>query len=326
VASEGPDLRADANRSVRLIDVDPDFIRSTPEDERDHARGISLPAIDVPHGAFDPTAVLSAAGGSYGILLEGMLNRSVHIGAHVALRVLGPSAVVPGIDGPPSTFVNSQWLMATPGRLAVVGEEFFHASRRWPQLYLNLLARINEQTEQLVTQLTLCQLPRVEDRVLAMLWLLSESWGKVTSAGTVLPLHFTHEALGAMVGARRSTVTLALGKLTETGAVVERDSGWLLLERPPQTTEGLAPTEPPRLLDLSPTGWTAMEDPTARLGDEREALFALIARMRAEHRRSVKELGERLRRSQLIRDRAIELRSRLHHERELARQEIRLEP
>jgi hypothetical protein len=212
--------------------------------------------------------------------------------------------------------------MATPGRLAVLGDDFLHAARRWPQLYTDLLARIDEQTEQLVTQLILCQLPRVEDRLLAMLWLLSESWGKVTSAGTLLPLHFTHEALGAMVGARRSTVTLALGKLTETGAIVERESGWLLLEPPPQEHEELAPTEPPRLLDLSPTRWAATDDVTATLRNEREELFALISRMRAEHRRSLEQLRERFNRSELIRNRAIEIRSRLNRERELARQRV----
>jgi hypothetical protein len=133
-----------------------------------------------------------------------VVNRNAGIGDRVALRVLGPAAVVPAFESLSSpVFSTSQWSMAAAGRLAIVGEEFIKAAQRWPQLYMNLLAHIAEQTEQLDTQLALCQLSRVEDRLLAMLWPLTESWGRVTPAGTILPLHFTHETLGAMVGARR---------------------------------------------------------------------------------------------------------------------------
>ena len=34
-----------------------------------------------------------------------------------------------------------------------------------------------------------------------MMWLLAESWGQVTSAGTTLPLTLTHDTLGGLVGA-----------------------------------------------------------------------------------------------------------------------------
>src|SRR5579859_1410889 len=147
-----------------------------------------------------------------------MLHCTARLGDQVSLRVLGPSAVVPTFERTPRPFFAiSQWTMASDGRIAVFGEDFLRAARRWPPLYLDLLSRMEEQTDQLITQLTLCQLPRVEDRLLSMLWLLAESWGKVTAAGTLLPVHLTHEALGAMVGARRSTVTLALGKLSRKG-------------------------------------------------------------------------------------------------------------
>ena len=75
--------------------------------------------------------------------------------------------------------------------------------------------------QRLAVQLAICQLPRVQDRVLAMLWLLAESWERVTSSGTTLSLSLTHQAL---VGARRPTVTLALGELAERGAVVQQDA------------------------------------------------------------------------------------------------------
>jgi hypothetical protein len=299
-----------------LTDLDPDFVRSIPADERDQARAARLPAIDLPQGDFDPAELLVPLGGWYGLLVEGMVNRISRIGDHLALRVLGPAAIVPAFDVAVSeVFATSRWSMAAEGRMAVLGEEFVGAARRWPQLYINLLTRIAEQTEQLVTQFTLCQLPRVEDRLLAMLWLLTESWGKVTPAGTVLPLHFTHEALGAMVGARRSTVTLALVKLTERGAVVQRDGGWLLLESPPQQLDELQPTDTPRLLDMGPTSWAAEAQRGPDLDVERDKLFALLSRLREDHRRSIRELHERVMRAQAVRDRTAEIRARVRRER-----------
>jgi hypothetical protein len=45
----------------------------------------------------------------------------------------------------------------------------------------------------------------------------------------VVPIELTHTALGHLIGARRSTVTLALGELSRLGAVVRRDDGaWVL--------------------------------------------------------------------------------------------------
>jgi CRP-like cAMP-binding protein len=316
VASADRNLAIRSKLQIRLFDLDPDFVRSVPADEREQARAVRLPAIELPQGDFDPAELLVPLGGWYGVLIDGMVNRVARIGDHLALRVLGPAAIVPAFDVEASeVFATSQWSMAAEGRMAVLGEEFLMAARRWPELYINLLTRIAEQSEQLVTQLTLCQLPRVEDRLLAMLWLLTDSWGKVTPAGTVLPLHFTHEALGAMVGARRSTVTLALVKLAERGAVVQRDGGWLLLAPPPQQLEERQPAEPPRLLDMSPTSWAAQEHPRADPSIERDELFALLSRLREDHRRSIVELRERVNRAQAVRDRTAEIRAQLNRER-----------
>lgn len=279
---------------VRLVDVDPDFARLIPGSEKESAGGVKLPAIDLPQGEFDPVEVIGRVGGYYGVLVEGMLHCTARVGDHVSLRVLGPSAVVPTFERTPQPFfATSQWTMASPGRIAVLGDDFLRAARTWPPLYLDLLYRMEEQTDQLITQLTLCQLPRVEDRLLAMLWLLAESWGKVTAAGTLLPLHFTHQALGAMVGARRSTVTLALGKLSERGSAVDRDGGWLLLEPPLQSREQPSQLELSRPIDLTPTSWSEAADgrPGAQR-DEHKELSDLIGRLRVEHQRSVEELRQ----------------------------------
>ena len=107
----------------------------------------------------------------------------------------------------------------------------------------------------LTGQLVICQLPRVDQRVLAIMWLLAESWGQVTPGGVRLPLALTHETLGAMVGARRPTVTLALRKLSQQGAIIHQESGWLLLEPPPEPVPGAPQGAPAGDAGVSMSRW-----------------------------------------------------------------------
>lgn len=312
---------------VRLRDVDPDFLRLVAEDEREQAGDVLLPALDVEQGRFDPRVLLTQAGGFCGVLISGMVTCQLQLADQVALRVLGPGAILPVLDDTSSAVIaSSEWTAATALRLAVLGVQFIRAGARWPQLQRDILVRLGEQNEQIASQLALCQLPRVEDRLLAMLWLLAESWGKVTSAGTLLPLHFTHEALGAMVGARRPTVTLALGELAQAGAVVQRDGGWLLLESPPQPLRERRRVEPPELVELAPTDWAQEDEEQSpeHLRGQRRELIEHVSRLREQHRRALSLLQERLSRAEAIRNRAYEVRDRVREDRLTGRRDARL--
>jgi hypothetical protein len=134
----------------------------------------------------------------------------------------------------------------------------------------------------------ICQLPRVAERLLAMMWLLAESWGRVTPAGVTLPLMLTHEALGALIGARRPTVSLALAELVQRGAVVRQDGGWLLLEGFPESAPPTAPAEAPMLLEPGSSAWSPPPsppppDPLESLGTE---LFETVRRLHEHVRRA----------------------------------------
>ena len=69
----------------------------------------------------------------------------------------------------------------------------------------------------------------MERRLLMLFWALSGRWGVVTPRGVHLRLRLTHEALGRLVGARRPSVTTALGALAETGALERTPEGYRLL-------------------------------------------------------------------------------------------------
>ncbi|HYB26161.1 MAG TPA: helix-turn-helix domain-containing protein [Solirubrobacteraceae bacterium] len=187
--------------------------------------------------------------------------------------------------------------MPVPTRLVLLGDELLVAARRWPSIVSCLHTRMFEDSEDLVRQLAICQLPRVEDRIMAMMWLLAESWGRVTPAGIKLPLSLTHEVLGGLIGARRPTVTIALSKLAERGSLHRRGDEWLILEAPatPVSTEPKAP----QLLLTAPAGsrWAA-PDPVEQGPEGLRSLIRHVADARegfAQDRRRAGELAEEAR-------------------------------
>lgn len=288
--------------SIRLFEAEPDLARYlTPEDAK-AARDVRLPLLELPPGDAAIRQRLKARGSFAAILTDGMLLQSLRLGEHAGLRLLGPGDVVSLTETPPSMLVlDSTCRVTVPSRLALLGRELLVACRRWPWLIAGLHGRMSEQSERLTTQLMICQLPRVDDRLLAMMWLLAESWGQVTGGGTFLPVELTHSALGGLVGARRPTVTLALSELTARGAIVRQAEGWLLLDElgaPEPGRDESAGT--PRLVEPRPSGWRRgqqtinQRQQTAARAELRET----VDRLRQEHSALRENSRERL--SQLI--------------------------
>jgi CRP-like cAMP-binding protein len=103
-----------------------------------------------------------------------------------------------------------------------------------PELNTALFGRAMRRSRWLALHLAIRCLRRIDVRLLVLFWHLADRWGRVTPAGVVLPLPFTHDLLGRLVGAQRPTVTTALGQLADRGLVSRRaDGSWLLgLELP----------------------------------------------------------------------------------------------
>ena len=299
---------------VGLLQVDPDIGRFMTDDERRAAGSVALPVERVPRGRVDFHLLLDDPLAFAMVVRDGLLFSHPRIGDQVALRLLGPGDVI-AVPGASRSMLLSEAALtaAAPTTLVVLGSELLGAARRWPRIVASLQARLAEQSERLAAQLAICQLPRVDQRLLAMMWLLAESWGQVTPVGTRLQLGLTHDALGALIGARRSTVTLAIGGLTERGAIIRQDRGWLLLERPVEPSDTVAQLDAPALCDDASPSWRAAAG--QRLVDSGyAALPAEVSRMREEHLRVCEEVGARLRRSAQIRERVTASRRRIAEE------------
>jgi CRP-like cAMP-binding protein len=122
------------------------------------------------------------------------------------------------------------------------------ASARWPAIAGALSRRHVRRARSLAFQLAIAQLPRVDDRLLVLLWALAERWGRVSAQGVRLPLALPHRTLATLVGARRPSVTTALSGLARDGLVERTEDGWLLHGDPedvfPHRLHGRAPAAP----------------------------------------------------------------------------------
>jgi CRP/FNR family transcriptional regulator, cyclic AMP receptor protein len=263
---------------IPLLDASVELTRHITVEERAELARASLPVITVGPGELDLVTLLADHGGFGATVLDGLVMSAVRIGEQTGIQLLGPGdLLMPTTEASPDWLTEAQLRTIAPVQLAVLGRDLLAAVYRWPRVIQGMYACLGDQLARLRAQLVICQLPRVDERVLAMFWLLAESWGQVTPSGVRLPLTLTHETLGALIGARRPTVTLALRKLAQDGAAIHQDSGWLLLERPPQPVEPRPKLLPPEIADRPRSLWAVRPAPDGKVSqvELREALRTL---------------------------------------------------
>ncbi len=220
-----------APRARRLLDADAELAGSVPSEDRDRARrGLVVAVHRLPEGRVD-LAALELPPTTFALLaLEGLMTLDVAVAGHplsellVEGDVLAPSE--PAIGGVPTA---RSLTALTPVELAVLDHRFSRAAAAWPGLMVAVHQRLCDQQHRVATHGAICQLPRVQDRILAVLWHLAGLVGRVGPEGTRVPLRLTHQALGQLCGARRPTVTLAVGALCEEGLLRrDQDGTWVL--------------------------------------------------------------------------------------------------
>jgi CRP/FNR family cyclic AMP-dependent transcriptional regulator len=250
--------------TVSLLEIEPEFGRRLAPEDQEVARRLVVPVMQLDAGSPEIDTVLEQEDACAALLLDGMVMHRMSIGGRRILRLLGPSDIIVPTWAPRSEILGSSTKCAAGhARIALLGRPLVDAARQFPGLLVGLLVRLGDQQHRLAVQMGICQLPRVQDRVLTLMWLLAESWGKVTPQGTRLPVKLTHGAIGELIGARRSTVSLALRDLVEQGALSAHGQGWLLHASPPAQPLPDRPTGDPRIIDDLPPAFTR---PGASLG------------------------------------------------------------
>jgi len=220
------------SRWQRLLDIDADLADALGPDGAAHARDrVGVATVELSAGSWLPETLVRDMHGPFGLIVcKGLIVRELDLAGTLTTDLLGPGDIVAlGRAGDGLLTTSERWHVSGHATVAILDERILPALHVWPALGSRLIARGARQAARAAEQRAISQLPRVELRIRALLWHLAERWGRMGPTGVVVPLELTHEALGHLVGARRPTVTLALGELGRDGAVVRRDDGaWIL--------------------------------------------------------------------------------------------------
>jgi CRP-like cAMP-binding protein len=231
------------NGSVQLLEADPELARGLdPRRVREVSQRLFARSIDVPRGPWSPARALAGGTNPIGLLvLDGLLVREAIVGDHPCAELLGPGDLLRAWDDRDAEVLlprTVEWSALSAVRLAVIDQALAVRAAQWPEIFASLVERAARRAERLVVMQAIAHLTRVDDRLLALLWCLAERWGRVAPGGVVVSLRLPHRTLAGMVGARRPSVTTALGQLIARGEVERRpDGGWLLLGDPPEARE-----------------------------------------------------------------------------------------
>jgi CRP/FNR family transcriptional regulator len=108
-----------------------------------------------------------------------------------------------------------------PSRVGVVGlNAFWHLVRENPRVNARLVKVLGYRLRQTRNRMADIALKETPARLANLICDLVQSEGVVTREGHYkIATHYTHDQLAAMIGATRSSVTRAFGKLQDSGCV-----------------------------------------------------------------------------------------------------------
>ena len=226
---------AGAKMRTRLLEADPDLARNLPpESVSAITPHLVAEVLELPAGDWSPDRAEPHPGHLGYLVLDGLILRRTELnGAHSGELISRGDLIRPWIEEPIS-FSTFEWKVMNPVRLAVLDRRVGARLCTQPELSAALLDRLTLRTRSLAIHAATENVRGLEDRVLTLFWHLAERWGSREHDGVVVPIHLTHETLALLIGARRPSVTTALGALAKRGALRRRDDGdWVLYGMPP---------------------------------------------------------------------------------------------
>jgi len=233
------------NGSIQLLEADPELARGLdPRRIREASTRLPVRAVDIQRGPWSPgRMLLTGRSQPIGLLvLDGLLVREATVGDHPSAELLGPGDLLRAWEDRDAEVLlprSVRWNALTTARVAVIDHSLAVRAAQWPEIFASLVERAARRAERLVIMQAIGHLTRVDDRLLALLWCLAERWGRVVPDGVLVNLRLPHRTLAGMVGARRPSVTTALGQLIARNAIARRnDGGWILHGLPPEHTGG----------------------------------------------------------------------------------------
>jgi hypothetical protein len=224
---------------TRLLEADPDLARNLPPEALKELRPtLVADVLELPAGEWRPAHTEPQRGHLGYLLLDGLILRRTAINGSRSGELISRGDLMrPWIEDPIS-FSDVEWRVMEPTRLAVLDRRIGTRLCSRPELSAALLDRLTLRTRSLAIHATTENIRGLEDRLLVLFWHLAERWGHREQGVVVVPIRLTHETLSLLVGARRPSVTTALGALAKRGELERRQDGeWVLHGLPPAMAE-----------------------------------------------------------------------------------------
>ena len=155
------------------------------------------------------------------LILDGLLAFETRTGDRVATELLGAGDLLQSPALPTDDLLerSCHWRALRPTRFALLDEDFVDRVRPFPQVVRALLSRACRRTAELDVLRAITSQPRLEVRLVLLLWHLAARWGKVEPSAVRLCLPLTHRLIGQLVAAERPSISHALKRLAQAGLV-----------------------------------------------------------------------------------------------------------
>jgi CRP/FNR family cyclic AMP-dependent transcriptional regulator len=215
-----------------LLDADDDLAQEFDVRMRLAARQVATARVLVAEvGDCDLSGWFGAARGGLGLLvLDGLIAIDARVGNRTATELIGPGDLIQPACPLAEDLIErtDAWRALCPTRFALLDAEFAERIRPWPQIVQALLQRAGRRIADLDVLRAITSQPRLEVRLVLLLWHLAARWGRVEPAGIRVSLPLTHRMLGQLVGAERPSISHALGRLAQAGVVTGTAGDWHL--------------------------------------------------------------------------------------------------
>ncbi|MGH2895936.1 MAG: helix-turn-helix domain-containing protein [Solirubrobacteraceae bacterium] len=155
------------------------------------------------------------------LILDGLIAFETRTGDRVAAELLGAGDLLqaPTLATDDLLERSVHWRALRPTRFALLDEDFVDRVRPFPQVVRALLSRACRRTAELDVLRAITSQPRLEVRLVLLLWHLAARWGRVDPSSVRLCLPLTHRLLGQLVAAERPSISHALKRLSQAGLV-----------------------------------------------------------------------------------------------------------
>lgn len=222
----------DHRRRASLLDLDDDLAQECDPAVRATARGLATVRLaEAEVGPCDLEAWFADVSPGPGLLvLDGLVAINTSVGDRAACELVGGGDLLQHFE--PRTdelVVQTESAQAlSPTTFALLDEAFAGRVGAFPQVGMALLRRAARRASEAEALRAIACYPRLEVRLVLLLWHLASRWGRVVPDGIRLTLPLTHRLLGQLVAAERPSVSHAMQRLAQTDLVVG-SAGDLLL-------------------------------------------------------------------------------------------------